>query len=413
MVFQIALASVVFLGALCVAEAQTTSESSTSSASLQDRIKVVEAELQRLEAEIQSLKRETGSAPQPSEPLGDGFKKQILVPDLGTNERDHEFKGRPEIFIQTRFSRGVLRGADLADTDHNFQLTRIETRWAGRISSRVGAGLELQLHPALDGAADEIVNDAFIEFYPRDGMTFRAGQFVKPFGFDVQQSSSEREYPERAMFEGYFFPGERDRGVVWKWDLNAQNRAFNNTRISAAVLNGNRFFNDFDKRLDTLLRVRRVFPAAGFAIGASAQFGTQRLPPNLTGSNDVRIAGLDLQYAIGRFGARLEVIRGTRPSTLLSREPEFARAFSPGTRTSGGAVSSLFRLTSTDQIFVRYDSLFGDPMTGQNVRAVNAGYLRFLGEHSRVSLNYQWKNRPTFNDDAVNTRFQATLGVVF
>ena len=68
---------------------------------------------------------------------------------------------------------------------------------------------------------------------------------------------------------------------------------------------------------------------------------------------------------------------------------------------------------SSDQIFVRYDTLFGDPMTGQNVRAVNAGYLRLLGEHARVSFNYQLKNRPTLNDDAVNTRFQATLGVVF
>ena len=38
---------------------------------------------------------------------------------------------------------------------------------------------------------------------------------------------------------------------------------------------------------------------------------------------------------------------------------------------------------------------------------------RFLGEHARISLNYQWENRPALNDDVVNTRFQTTLGVVF
>jgi hypothetical protein len=411
--FHLALIIIVFLGTLCVAEAQSVGEPSAAPGSVQDRIKVLENELRRLEAEVQALNRETEAAPPVPEPADNAFKNQLVVPDLGSDERGHELQARPEIFIQTRFSKSVIPGVAPADTDHNFQLTRLETRWAGRISSRVGAGFELQLHPAIDGAADEIVNDAFIEFYVKEGMTLRAGQFVKPFGFDVQQSSSEREYPERAMFEGYFFPGERDRGVLWNWDVNARNRALSNTRISAAVLNGNRFFNDFDNRLDTLFRIRRLFPAAGLAIGASAQFGSQRLPPNIIGSNNVRIAGLDLQYALGRFGTRVEVVRGTRPSTLLSREPEFTQAFSPGAHTSGAAISGLYRLMSSDQIFVRYDTLFGDPMTGQNVRAVNAGYLRLLGEHTRVSFNYQWKNRPTFNDDLVNTRFQATLGVVF
>ena len=410
MLLGIVLAGTLFLG---TAEAQTGAESSTPSASVQDRIKVIETELRRLEMELQALQRETETAPPVPEPARDQFRDQILVPDLGGNEREHNFDGRPEIFIQTRFSRGLLRHTDPSEADRNFQLTRIETRWAGRISPRVGAGLELQLHPAIEGAADEIVNDAFIEFYPKDGMTLRAGQFVKPFGFDVQQSSSQREYPERAMFEGYFFPGERDRGVLFTWDLSARNRALNNTRISAAVLNGNRFFSDFDNRLDTVFRVRRVFPGAGLALGASAQFGSQRLPPNTTASSDVRIVGADLQYAVGRIGTRFEVIRGTRPSTLLSREAEFTEAFLSGARTSGGAVSGLFRLTSADQLYARYDMLFGDPVTGQNVRAANAGYLRFLGERARVGVNYQWKNRPTFNDDAVNTRFQTTFGVVF
>ena len=142
--FHAALAIIVFLGTLCFAEAQTTGEPSTSSGSVQDRIKVLESDLQRLEAEIQTLKREVESAPAVPEPADIGFRKQVVVPDLGNDERDHELQARPEIFIQTRFSKSVIRGVDPTDTDHNFQLTRLETRWAGRISSRVGAGLELQ-----------------------------------------------------------------------------------------------------------------------------------------------------------------------------------------------------------------------------------------------------------------------------
>ena len=90
----------------------------------------------------------------------------------------------------------------------------METRWSGRLSPKVGLGFELQYHPAPDGSAFEIVNDAFVEYYPSDRVSVRVGQFVKPFGFDIQQSSADRESPERGIFAGYFFPGQRDRGVM-------------------------------------------------------------------------------------------------------------------------------------------------------------------------------------------------------
>jgi phosphate-selective porin len=390
---------------------------------VEERLKTLEAEIQRLQQEVQSLKRDAESAgasqqstpPEaPTQAKNRDFTGQILVPDLGGDEREQKLEGRPEIFLQTRFARNLVREADPEDTKQNFELTRIEVRWAGRISPRVGAGLEMQLHPAAEGSSDEILNDAFIEFYPARGVTLRAGQFVKPFGFDTQQSSSEREYPERAMFEGYFFPGERDRGVMFRWDLEADNNAaVRNTTLSAAFLNGNRFFADFDQRLNTVLRIRRRFPTAGLALGGSVEFGSQVLPSDAVGSSHVRILGLDFQYALRRFGTRVELIRGTRPSTLLSRDPIFTTGFLPGSHTSGAAVSGLFRLTSADQLYVRYDHLSGDPVSGQTVRATSAGYLRFIGEHAKLGLNYQWKNHPTLNDDAVNTRFQTTLGIVF
>ena len=52
-------------------------------------------------------------------------------------------------------------------------------------------------------------------------------------------------------------------------------------------------------------------------------------------------------------------------------------------------------------------------MTGETARAVDVGYLRRIDEHARIGVNWQWKNRPTFNDDEVNTRFQITIGVAF
>ncbi len=348
-----------------------------------------------------------------SEQLSD-FAKSILTPDLYDDERDSELQARPEIFLQTRFSRGRVKGAEPEDAVQNFEMTRIEAGWAGHLSDRVGVGLELQFHPALEGAAEELVNDAFVELYLTPGVTLRAGQFVKPFGFDVPRSSADREFPERGMFAGYFFPGQRDRGLMLMWDAGADAPALRNTHVYAALLNGNRFFSDRDGRLDALFRVRRVIPSLRLAAGFSLQVGNQLLPPGDTSGDDgVTIVGADAQYVVGNLGLRFEAVHGTMPSTLLALEPEFAPAFAPGLKTSGVTAGAIYRFTDADQAVRSLRPARRRSGHGETAHAVDIGYLRVIDEHARIGVNWQWKNRPTFNDDEVNTRFQATLGVVF
>jgi hypothetical protein len=342
------------------------------------------------------------------------FAERILGLGLGGDERHHELSGRPEIFIQARYSTRPQATATIADIQSNFRLSRIETRWAGRINDRLGLGLEIQYHPAPDGAPEELVNDAFMEYYLSDHVTLRVGQFVKLFGFDIQQSSSVRESPERAIFAGYFFPGQRDRGALLFGNLDFLNvSALKHVQYFAAMLNGNRFFTDSNRQLNYLFRVRKRFAAINLATGVSAQLGHQLLPPGLSGSNNENVFGVDLQYAVGRWGLRGEFVAGNMPSTLLGLEPEFAPAFRPGRHSSGGAVFATYRLTEKDNIYARYDQFNGDPVSGQNVRAFNFGYFRLLGEQARIGLDYQFKNRLSFNDDAVNTKLQLTWGITF
>ena len=73
----------------------------------------------------------------------------------------------------------------------------------------------------------------------------------------------------------------------------------------------------------------------------------------------------------------------------------------------------LTRLSGHDEVFARVDRLSGDPMTTQTVHATDVGYRRMLDERTRLSVAYQWKNAPTDNDDAVNTRLQITMSVEF
>ncbi|MBI3681146.1 MAG: hypothetical protein HY235_12210 [Acidobacteria bacterium] len=364
----------------------------------------------------QTLSVEAQVAPAATDPASDhrgDFARRILLPDLGGDQREHELSGRPELFIQSRYQALPINGATGEAARPNFLLTRMETRWSGKVSGKVGMGFELQYHPAPGGSSFEIVNDAFVEYYPNESTTIRAGQFVKPFGFDIQQSSSIREAPERGIFAGYFFPGQRDRGVMVIRKLDALGAPLRGVTVYGAALNGNRFFQDNNRQLNYNLRARKVFASLPLAVGISAQLGRQLLPPGVGGSNLEDYYGVDLQFVWRRLGVRGEYVAGNMPSTLIDIEPEFAPAFRPGAHSSAGAIFANVKLTRNNDIYWRYDQLNGDPVSGRNIRALNLGYFRSVGSHSRFGIDYQFKSGVTRNDDHVNTRLQLTWNVLY
>jgi hypothetical protein len=393
----------------------------------------LETTLAALAADLAMLKQEAGSssrevaATQAERERREGFSRSagriddvesqrregILAPDLGADERGGELAARPELFLQTGFAAERIDGATPDDAVENFTLNRLEMRWAGPIAERLGLGVELQYHPAPNGASEELVNDAFVEYYASDAITLRVGQFVKPFGFDVQHSSAARESPERAIFAGYFVPGQRDRGAMLAADLGDVAEWLDGTSFYGGVFNGNRFFDDDNDDLNVNLRVRKVFPLRPFAIGASWESGKQLLPPGVVQGDRSTLYGVDAQWVLGRLGIRAEYARGAMPSTLLALEPTFAAGFEPGLKTWGASAFFDYRFTVADEMYWRWDRLDNDPVSRANVRAFNVGYLRRLGESSRLGFDYQWKDDVTFNDDELNTQLTIRLNVVY
>lgn len=385
----------------------------------QSQVAELETVLATLATEVTALKEQRAEGAVVLEPQSDAgeasetYPDRIVVTDLGHDERDEEIALRPEFFVQSRYHANPIDEATPDDVTYNFGLNRMEMRWAGRVSDTIGMGYEIQYHPAPDGAAEELVNDAYVEYYPADSVTFRVGQFVKPFGFDIQHSSSARESPERGIFAGYFFPGQRDRGVMLSAQLDGLAPWASGMSLHAAILNGNRFFNDNNSDLNYNLRLRKVFDSSRLALGASVQLGTQVLPPGVSGSANEDIYGLDIQYVVGRLGIRGEYVRGDMPSTLLGLEPEFAPAFTPGAESTGVAAFFNFNLTANDDIYWRWDRFENDPVTGNDISAFNVGYIREVGEHSRIGIDYQTKDGVTFNDDELNTKFSITWNVLY
>ena len=158
--------------------------------------------------------------------------------------------------------------------------------------------------------ARELVADAVSRKLdlPRERIAFAGGRV-----FDV-------ESPERGIFAGYFFPGQRDRGLMVTADLATVAPWLDGTTVYAGVFNGNRFFDDNNDELNYNFRIRKVFDSLPLAIGVSAQRGTQLLSPGLAGSGDENVYGVDVQYVLGR---RVKKARNL---------PEMERAFGPGAR---------------------------------------------------------------------------------
>lgn len=200
------------------------SRPASSAGEIERKLDQAVSQIQKLTAAVEELRAEVArlkqSSPQPlnaagAEKRGDqnrvvaeepkevstpsGFIDRIIAPDLGSDERGDLLVARPEIFIQSRYSAAPIEGSAEA-FDPNFRLSRVEVRWAGRIAPRLGAGMEIQFQEAIEGNPEELVNDAFLEYYVTDHTTIRMGQFVKPFGFDTEQSSSVRESPNVESF---------------------------------------------------------------------------------------------------------------------------------------------------------------------------------------------------------------------
>jgi hypothetical protein len=382
--------------------------------------------IESLSAEVDALRQpEPKSSPEartiPAGPTETGgtqtdaakvFSERIIGPDNGSNESDNKLEAKPEIFVQTRYSVAPLDGSGTA-FDPNLRLSRVETRWAGKIADRLGAGVEIQFQESVEGSPEKLINDAFLEYYASDHATVRAGQFIVPFGFDVQQSSWLRESPERPIFSGYFFPGERDRGIMLFGDFGfLSGSAFKDLQYFVGAFNGNRFFNDNNRQVNYMARIRKIFDKDKLAVGASVLLGKQLLPPGVSGDDNQRLFGLDFQFTTGRFGLRGEAMAGNRPSTPATIEPVFFPAFRPGSHSSAGSFLATYRVAGAHTVYARYNQFNGDPVTGLNIRAFNFGYFLPVGGRSRLSFDYQFKNHPSFEDDAVNGRFQVTWGIL-
>lgn len=115
------------------------------------------------------------------------------------------------------------------------------------------------------------LKEAFVELYHtfgRQSFTFTAGQFNVPFGYEIEYSSSKRDFPERSLAENKLFPGERDRGI------NLTYAAPKFLQLNAGLLQGNGIDGPWNTPLKTKDMIARAKAKFGIVdVGASGYWG--------------------------------------------------------------------------------------------------------------------------------------------
>lgn len=256
------------------------------------------------------------------------------------------------------------------------------------------------------------LRDAYIEIaepWTSWRHTATVGQFKWPFGYEVRQSSRDREMPERTLVVRTLFPGERDRG------LQMSGAGFGerfNYRIGVFNGNGTSTDRDLNKRKDIVGRVGVNLGALD--LGVSGYNGAEIVPlastgnPPLQGEFEKDRWGIDVQWVtpLPGLGVRGEYIRGTQPPNAN------AGASARTADVDGWYVYLVQNLGTKHQFVLRADQYDPNVDTDNNsTRTLGGSYIFHYDPNIKVMFAYEQprleNNDP--DDDLATIRVQYTF----
>lgn len=246
------------------------------------------------------------------------------------------------------------------------------------------------IQPDLSSAGGVQLRDAYVELtepWTPWRNTLTAGQFKVPFGFEVRQSSRDREMPERTRIITTLFPGERDRGAMLSGAGFGERFTYR-----VGILNGNGIpvSNDVDDEKDLSGRVG--FSFGPFDVGASGYSGSSIIANR---EQDKDRLGVDAQWVtpVPGLGIRAEYIEATQPNAAGARDVQ------------GWYLYAIQNLGTRHQFVLRYDTF--DPNTNGNndaVDTIGGSYIFHWDANLKAMFAYERpKNEVNDPDDNILT----------
>ncbi|THU42042.1 porin [Niastella caeni] len=294
---------------------------------------------------------------------------------------------------------------------------------------------------------------------------FTTGMFARPFGYEVNMSSADRESPERGRMSQILMRNERDLGAMVSFEPRFSDHPLRHLKVDIGLFNGQGLTAnaEYDSYKDLIARTslkpyplnKKLFISGGLSYFNGGLFQntkyTYAINQDLNGKlfmvdstaeNVGRKAprkyyGADMQlkwkHSYGNTELRAEYWRGRQTSsagtsetpTALLQEPYYVRKF------DGAFIYLLQNIASSrHQLGIKYD--WYDPNTqvkgeeigkdGNNINAtnikystLNVGYNFVVNENVRLMLWYEFvKNEKTslagytsdLKDNVFTTRLQ-------
>ncbi|MFT3682842.1 MAG: porin [Ferruginibacter sp.] len=262
--------------------------------------------------------------------------------------------------------------------------------------------------------------------------SFTMGMFARPFGFEANLSSSDRETPERGRMSQTLIKSERDLGAMVSFDVRKEKHPLKMIKIDAGFFNGQgiNVTGEFDNKKDFISRIslkplpinQKLSLSAGISIlkGGLLQ-NTKYVYSTVSSNNEKKVMidsaasneghysprnykGADLQLKFknktGFTEIRGEYITGTQtgtatssetPSALVSGRDGFYR------RNFNGAyfyfLQHLFSLRH--QLAIKYD--WYDPNTKVKGREIGVAGSNFTAadiKYSTLNIGYNYMVSP-------------------
>ncbi|MFB6457531.1 porin [Chitinophaga sp. Hz27] len=363
-------------------------------------------------------------------------------------------------YIQPQFQAISQRGAkSYAGGDF---LPQVDNRWTLR-RGRIRVDYErynkqdmpvVQFAFQFDGTERGVfIRDFYGRFFETkfNVLSLATGMFARPFGYEVNLSSADRETPERGRMSQILMKTERDLGGMVSFEPRRKDHPLYFLKIDAGLFNGQGLTgpSDFDSHKDFIGRIgfkpiflnKRKWLLSG---GASVLYGGMQQFTNViykmdgaafkvdsavTNAGEIaprHYYGADMQLKIpngpnkGWTQFRAEYIRGKQTATQFSAETpgiiplDAAGKYAPlYIRNFDGAYLYFIQNLGSlkHQVVVRYDwydpnkdvkgTQVGAPGSGTTeadirYNTLGVGYLYYADEHLKFTVYYDWvKNEST------------------
>lgn len=314
------------------------------------------------------------------------------------------FKGTNYIQMQYRDANNVDGTGNFAG-QHSFQLRRIRFGFGYQIDSKASMKVSFDGGAGTDQRGfelkDAILNYDIAPSTHIQGTTLSAGQMPIILGYELQRSSSEREFPERLTFNRRMMNGERSRGAMITHGLNENSLVyaglFTPLTVSDAEQSGKAPVGKVGGLLGAKYYNKNMEFGAAYFLGKRPMVGTD---PTKSNEADRRFFYVDAVYnglLIPELSLRAEYMTGH------DRVPSATAKLDDGNNMNGYQLQLMYTINKRNQIFTRWGvSDFNTATDGNAVREYGLGYRYYMNGGAFVTLTWEQFDDPALLKNRYN-----------